>query len=148
MTMKTLRKLMGTAGAGIDESYRDDDQLYDLLKALAEGLAVGPQAHQDTVATATIGGFIVDGPGTLVRLRASVGTTGTAGDTDVQVHLNGVSKAEVTIDNADADGTKVVSADLAVDVVAGDLIELVVSAAPTGGANLDASAYIYPVDVE
>ena len=108
------------------------------LKALAGG--AGPlSAVQATVATATIGALVVDKPCKLTNFRTSVGTTGTAGSTTVQVHKNGVSQGELTTANTEADGTKK-SLDLDVDCVAGDLIEFVVSAAPTAGAALAASA--------
>lgn len=145
--MATLKKFMGNAGAGLDESHGSDN-LYDVLKALAEGLATSVTAYQATIATATIASFVADATGTLKRFRITAGTTGTADDTDVQVHLNGASQGELTIDNTDADGIKKVSSDLDVGIVAGDLIELVVSAAPTSGADLSATAFIYPVVVE
>jgi hypothetical protein len=146
--MKTLKKLLGIAGAGIDESYQDSDTLYDVLKALVEGAAPAVSAYQATVATAIIGGMIVDDDeSSLTALRTSVGTTGTAGATTLQVHVNGVSVGELTTDNTDADGIK---KSLALDVAlaAGDLVELVVSAAPTGGADLIASVHASAVTVE
>lgn len=146
MTTKTLKQLMGTGGAGFDDSMGFDN-LYDVLKAMAEGLSEMATAYQDTVATATIGGMVVNSACKLTNLRTSVGTTGTAGATTVQAHLNGVSQGELTTDNTDADGTAK-SLALDVDLVAGDLVELVVSAAPTGGTDLVASARAQPITVE
>lgn len=146
--MKILKKLLGIAGAGIDESYEDSNQLYDVLKALVQGASPAVSAYQATIATATIGGMLVDDDESkLTGLRVSVGTTGTAGATTTQVHLNGVSQGEITVDNTDADGTKD-SLALDVTLAAGDLIELVVSAAPTGGADLIASVRTNSVTVE
>lgn len=144
--MTTLKKLLGDAGAGLDES-NGADRLYDVLEALAYGLSEAVNAYQATVATATIGGMVADYAGTLVGLRTSVGTCGTADSTTVQVHVNGVSKGELTTAHDEADGTKK-SLALSVAVQAGDLIALVVSAAPTAGADLIASARVKPVTVE
>ena len=142
----TLKKLMGEAGAGFDDSMGFNN-LYDVLVALAEVAGEKMHAYQDTIATATIASMIADKAGTLSSFRIAAATTGTAGDTDVQVQLNGVSQQELTIDNTDADGTKK-SATLSVAVAAGDLVELVVTAAPTAGAGLTASATILPVTIE
>ena len=146
MTTKTLKQLMGTGGAGLDDSMGYDN-LYDVLKALAAGLSEMATAYQATVATATIGGMLANSSCKLTSLRTSVGTCGTAGDTTVQVHLNGVSQGELTTGNAEDDGTKK-ALTLDVDLVAGDLVELVVSAAPTAGADLVASARAQPITVE
>jgi hypothetical protein len=142
----TLKKLLGNAGAGLDDSMGFDN-LYDVLKALAEVAGDHLHAYQDTIATATIASMIADKAGTLTSFRIAAATTGTANDTDVQVQVNGVNKQELTIDNTDADGTKK-SATLAVAIAAGDLIELVVTAAPTAGAGLTASATVLPVTIE
>jgi len=93
-------------------------------------------AEQATVATATIYRGTVDRKGYMRTFRMGLGTCGTAGDTDVQIHKNGVQVGEEgTIDNADADGTRI---NVAVGATfnPGDLLEVVVTAAPTGGANL------------
>lgn len=144
MTAKTLKKLLGDAGAGLDESG-GLDTLHDVLANMAKGMGVN--AFQGTIATGIIGGMICNQAGKLVNLRTSVGTCGSADATVVQVHKNGVSQGSLSTDNAEADGTKK-SLDLNVSVAVGDLITLVVSAAPTGGANLVASAIVTPVVVE
>jgi len=146
MSVTTLKKLVGEAGAGLDES-NGSNRLYDVLKAFAEALSEMVSAHQATIATATIASVVVDKPTRLDSLRTAIGTTGTADSTTVQVHKNGVSQGELTTANTEADGTEK-SATLAVDLVAGDLVELVVSAAPTGGAALAATARMRPVVVE
>lgn len=116
-------------------------QVTNLLKTSGFDL----QAVQGTIAAATIGGRLVATleAGTYdVELRAEVGTTGTAGSTTIQVHLNGVaiSGAEVTVANTDADGTKAVAVATSVVLAAADTLELVVSAAPTAGADIVTSA--------
>jgi hypothetical protein len=142
----TLKSYMGRGGGGLDDSMGFDN-LYDVLKALAEVAGEKLHAYQATIATATIGSMIADKAGTLTSFRIAAATTGTANDTDVQVQVNGVNQQELTIDNTEADGTKK-SATLAVAIAEGDLIELVVTAAPTGGAGLTASASVLPVTVE
>lgn len=144
--MIVLKQNLGEAGALIGDKSIGADTLRDVLVAMIQA-TVPVSGRQDTVATATIAGIVLNKPGKVTNLRTAVGTTGTAGATTVQVHLNGVSQGELTTDNTDADGT-VKSLTLDVDCVAGDLVELVVSAAPTAGANLTASLTIEPVDVE
>jgi len=145
MTAPTLKKYMGEGGAGLDDSTGQDN-LHDVLAAMA---AAGRNldAYQAAIAAATIGGCVADADGVLDNLRTLVGTCGTAGSTTAQVHVNGVSKGELTTAHDAADGIKK-SLDLNVAISAGDLIELVVSAAPTDGADLVASAHISPVVVE
>ena len=148
MTAK-LRKDLGHAGRllGDESGGYQDQNLRDVLVALAGGAGAGLDAYQATIAAATIAAKVMTGAAKLNGLRTSVGTTGTAGDTTVQVHVNGtaVTGAEATTANTEADGTKkAVALSTAVDLVAGDLVELVVSAAPTAGADLAASADIGP----
>lgn len=144
--MIVLKQNLGEAGALVGDKSIGLDTLRDVLVAMVQGPAP-VSGRQDTIAAATIAGTVLNKPGKLSNLRTAVGTTGTAGATTVQVHLNGVSQGELTTDNTDADGI-VKSLDLDVDCVAGDLIELVVSAAPTGGVNLTATLSIDSVDIE
>ncbi len=142
----TLRKDLGEAGAFLG------DKLVGLkghnLRDVLVEMILGPKdlnGKQDTIATGTIAAMLVKRPGFLNGLRTSVGTTGTADSTTLQVHVNGVSKGELTTANTEADGTKkalALSTPLALAV--GDLVELVVSAAPTAGADLAATAEIGP----
>lgn len=145
--MTTLKKLLGEAGAGLDESYEGANRLYEVLKKMVQSQSESVSAFQATIATETLMAMVADAATKLTSLRASVGTTGTADATTVQIHVNGNSKGEVTIDNTDADGTKK-AVSLAIDIAEGDLLELVVSAAPTGGADLAASARLQPITVE
>jgi hypothetical protein len=98
---------------------------------------------QSTVATGVIGGRIMRAKGLLRGVSAKLLVCGTAGATTVQVRKNGVSAGEVTIDNADPDGTmKTVGINPAVTLAAGDMVDLNVSAAPTAGSGLAAFADI------
>lgn len=145
MSTATLKQWIGDAGSGMDKSH-GGDRLYDVLKAIAEALSQLLTAHQATIATATLSGLVVDKATKLIGLRTEVGVCGTADDTTVQVHLNGVSQGELTTGNAEADGTKK-SLVLDVDLVAGDVVELVVSAAPTAGDTLNATAILNPITI-
>jgi hypothetical protein len=148
MSKATLKKSLGEAGAFIDESNGAPNNLREVLVALAQ--APAPlTAHQPTVATAVIGAMVADGPSTLTGFRTALAVCGTVGDTTVIVRRNGVAVpgATLTTNNADADGTKKAVA-LDVDVAEGDLIELVVTVAPTGGTGLTATASFTPVTVE
>ena len=142
----TLKKLVGEAGAGHDKSH-GSDTIYDVFKALAEASGEVLPAYQVTVAAATIASLIADKATTLAAFNVAVATTGTAGATTVQAQVNGSMVSELTVDNTDADGTKV-SATPAQAIAAGDLVELVVTAAPTAGAGLTATARLKPVTVE
>lgn len=144
--MVKLKKFLGEAGALVGDKSMGLDTLYDVLKALAERSA-SLTAYQATVATATLNGVVLDKPHKLTGLRTAVDVCGTAGSTTVQVHKNGVSQGELTTANTEDDGTKK-SLELDVDCVAGDVIKLVVSAAPTAGTGLTGSAVLEPVEVE
>lgn len=144
-----LAKDLGKAGAFLgDESGPYTAKLLrSVLLELAQGGGGNLDAHQDTIATATIGGKLITRASKLVGLRTSAEVTGTAGSSTVQVHVNGsaVTGAEATTANTEADGTKkAVALSSSVALVAGDLVELVVSAAPTAGSGLDATAEILP----
>jgi hypothetical protein len=146
MTVKKLEQNLGETGAYTDRSSGKDN-LYDVIKAMAQGPANDLDARQDTVATGLIASRILTGDVKLTGLKIRVGTTGTAGSTTVQVLKNGVSQGSLTIANTDADGT-LSSLSLDVDCEADDYIEINVSAAPTAGANLIASVKMAAVDVQ
>jgi hypothetical protein len=89
--------------------------------------------------------FIADAPMAIRNLRAKVGTCGTASNTVVEVRKNGVVVATVTVAHDDADGIQKVALPTTDDlakVVAGDVIDVNVSAIATGAADLDATAHI------
>lgn len=132
--LATLKKSLGEGHAFISDEHGEAN-LYSLLSAMAGAQKLN--ATQATVATATLASMVATEKTYLSKLAARVGTTGTAGATTLQAHVNGASVAELTFDNTDADGSyKSVSPN--VELAEGDLLELVVSAAPTAGADLDA----------
>jgi hypothetical protein len=144
----TLRKEIGQGGAYLGErSVSDTNNLLSVLQALAQGPAGQLSAYQATIATATIASMVAAAAGKITGLRTAVAVCGTGGSTTVQCQLNGVSVGELTTANDDADGTKS-SLALDVDVAEGDLIQLVVTAAPTAGTGLTATAKLQPVIVE
>jgi hypothetical protein len=144
--LATLKKMMGEGGAGQDESH-GSDRLYDVLKALAEQGTLF-SATQATVAAAAIGGFVADQTTKLRSLWIDVAVAGTAGSTSVRARVNGTLVGDTaTVANTDADGTSI-GVDLDVEIEAGDLVEIVVTAAPTGGTGLTATLRMSPVTVE
>jgi hypothetical protein len=147
MTVSIKRDLgQGQAFLG-DRSFSSSDGLPDVLRALAQGPIGQLNAYQATIAAATLNGIVACGAGKIVGLRTSVAVCGSADSTTVQVQKNGTSVGELTTGNAEADGIKK-SLAIDVDIVAGDLIQLVVTAAPTGGTGLTVSAKLQPVIVE
>jgi len=146
MTVKNLEQNLGETGAFTDRSSGKDN-LYDVVKAMAQGPANDLDGRQDTVATGIVSSRIASGDAKITGLKIRVGTTGTAGSTTVQVLKNGASQGSLTIANTEDDGTQK-SLDLDVDCVEDDYVEINVSAAPTGGANLIASVKMAAVDVQ
>lgn len=144
----TLKDSLGEGGAFIDDSHGDDN-LIDVLKALAEG-GGDLDAFQVTIAAATIASKVIDKPTTLHSFWTHVAVCGTAGQTDVDLVVNGAVVAQLVTDNAEADGTSKASsdADLPLELAAGDLVQLVVSAAPTAGTGLTASVRIGGVTLQ
>lgn len=145
--MTTLKKDLGKAGAYLGDQSGPNDSLPDVLRAICAGPVGSLSAYQATVATATLASMVAPSSGRLNNLRTAVATCGSAGATTVQVQVNGTSKGELTTDNADADGIK---KSVAIDqaIVAGDLIQIVVTAAPTGGVGLTATTTLQPVTIE
>lgn len=89
--------------------------------------------------------FIADAPMAIRNVRAKIGTCGTAGATVVEVRKNGAVVASVSIAHDDADGTGKVglpTTDALAKVEAGDVVDINVSAAATGAADLDATAHV------
>lgn len=143
----TLKSVLGQGGALLGDKSFPNDDLLDVLQAVAQNPIGNLNAYQATIAAATIGGMVCSGPGKIKGLRTAVGVCGTADSTTVQCHLNGVSQGELTTANTETDGTKK-SLALDVSVVAGDVVSIVVSAAPTAGTDLIASVKLQPVIVE
>ncbi len=112
-----------------------------------------PTYLQATIAVGQVGRHLVTRRGRLQSCMVNVGTCGTAGATTAQFRRipRGGAAANIgnpfTVDNADADGSDRIAAFDSLDVEAGDIIELNVTAAPTAGANLVWSpviSQIYP----
>lgn len=141
-----LKRDLGNAAAHIDAS-NGAPRLYDVLKALVEGVSDNLNWYQATVATGILNGMVMEKAGVIRNLSGYLAVCGTAGATTVQVRVNGTSKGTFTIDNADPDGTKK-SVDMNIDVAVGDVVDLNVSAAPTGGTGLTVSARIRPCKAE
>ena len=147
MSTATLKKSLGEAGAFFDDS-NGEDNLLDVLTALCNTGEV--ITFKDSASPPTTGykaSLVCDVASRIGTLYINVGTTGTAGQTDVDVYVNGSSVAQATIDHTDADGTSTgVSVDE--DVDAGDLVEINVTAVATGAANVTGTLRMKPVTVE
>ncbi len=149
MSTATLKKSLGDAGAAIDESHGAPSILREVMTSLAED-GSSLDAYQVTVATATLLSRIVEKATKLRSFKAAMADTGSAGDTDVEVQINGVAvtATQLTIDNTDTDGQVFSSGVLDVDVPADALVEIIVTAAPTAGVGLTATARLSGVTVE
>lgn len=144
----TLKRALGEAGAFIDDSSGRPSRLVEALAALAEGSA-NLRGQQAVPATAVLDAMVAQLATKLQGLTLLMGTTGTATGAILELHVDGSAVASVTIDNTEDDGT-VKSATLTapIDVPAGSLVELVVAAIPTAGADLAATARLSPLVVE
>lgn len=148
-TTTLLKQMVGDAGAGHDESH-GSDTTRDVLVALA---SMGPSALNvsEDPAVAVAGGLVVDATGRYdVVLAVNVGTTGTAGQTDVELQLNAVTIAgtEVSVINTDADGTSVRALVQDVLLTQGDLLTIDVTAADASADLGTYSLYLRPVRPE
>ncbi len=124
------------------------DKLFSVQDAIAEKRDV----LQATIATGDILTFIADRDYLINQLFIQVAVCGTAGQTDIDLHVDGVSvlTADEVIANDDADGTEVTirAADLdgtGAVVNAGSKVEVVVAAAPTAGTGLYVQVKLDPV---
>lgn len=149
MSRATLKKILGEANAFFDESNGQPSILREVLTALAED-GVQHSVYQATIATATLFSMIVDKATTLRNFRIAVADTGSATQSDVEVQLNGttVTGTALSIVNTEADAIQKDSGELDVDLAVGDLVEIVVTAAPTSGVGLTASMRLGGVEVE
>lgn len=138
-----LKKFMAEAGALLGDST-GFNKLYDVLVEMILGTRKDVSTYQATIATATIASFINDRARTLKEFAITAADTGSAGDTDVQIQVGGVNKKELTIDNTDANGILKSDKTLDVAVAADVLVEIVVTAAPTAGTGLTATAVLAP----
>ncbi len=146
MSRATLKRSLGEAGAFLDDS-NGQDNLIDVLQAMAASSGETIGYSQATPTTGIKGALLCDTPTQLANVYMKAGTCGTAGTNTVAVLVNTVSVATLSIGNAEADGTyKGLAIDL--DLEAGDLVELQVTAVGTGVANLSATVRLKPVTVE
>lgn len=146
----TLKAWLGSAGSLLDDTAGlVGARLYDILQALAEGSSDTLTGFLATPAVAVMNSIVVDKPTKLRNLRMHVGTTGTADSTTCRVLVNGsaVSGATLTIANTEADGSSD-TVDLNTALAAGDLVQIDLSAIPTGGADATVSCRMNPVTVE
>lgn len=102
------------------------------------------------ISTAVLVGsrWIADAKYVIKGLRTNVGTCGTAGATTVVANVNGVAVTglSVSTDNAEADGiTKVDAPTAETTINPGDVVDIEVTAAPTGGADLTAQLLLAKV---
>lgn len=153
MTAPVLKKTLGEAGAFFADDHGDSN-LYDVLKAICkQGQTL--TALQATIATGVLKSYVATQGGVIGDISLQVGTTGTSGATSVVVNKNGtpLTLAPASVDNTAADGTAV-SADLSSDpeaaFVAGDVIDIEVTAAPgtSSGANLDVTLHLRPASIQ
>ena len=149
MTTAILLKRMGEAGAGLDASYSDDDdKLYDVLAALANQ---GDSLSAKSATTGIKASIVLDSAQKVGTLYVRVGTTGTAGQTDVEVRKNGTlltpASKTVTVLNTEDDGH---SAGVVIDDdgIAGDLYEIDFTAVATGVADIAATLRMKSVSIQ
>lgn len=149
MTTKILNKALGEAGAGMSSDH-GNDTLYDVLKAMIDGQPPHLSARVATPTVAEAAHYVVDMAGDYdVSLIIDIGTAGTAGQTDVEVTVNGTAVAgtELTIDNADDDGSHERAAVENVTLAEGDIVAIDVTAVATGVAALTAACHLRPARV-
>lgn len=143
-----LKRSLGEAGAFIDESSGRASRLYEALAALAEG-SMNLTGDQTTPSVAALSQFVATKAMRLQSLALNMGTAGSSGQTDVAVDVDGSDVATVTVDNADADGsTNLADLSTPVDIAAGSVVKLEVTAIPGSGANLTATAMFSALQVE
>jgi len=146
MSRATLKRSLGEAGAFFDDSHGADN-LMDVLQALAASSGETLPYAEATPVVGIKATLLADSPTTLANVYAKVGVTGTAGATTFAVLVNSVSKATLTIGNAELDGT---SKGLAINlpIEPGDLVQLSVTAVATGATNAVGTVRLKPVTVE
>jgi len=149
-----LKRSLGEGGSFIGDSHGDDN-LYDVLKALALAACESVDVLQATPSAAVIASKLIKEPTRLSGFGISLGTTGTvSGTTTVIVNKNGTPLVGVTLSIAytEDDGTsKFLSADDFgdIDFDQGDILTIETTVATsTGPANLLATAELNPIKVE
>lgn len=152
MTAPVLKKLLGEAGAGLDDSSGQPSTLREVLVNMVKA-GVPIAAHQITIATAILIRHVVQFDGVIGDLGLTVDDTGSAGSTQVVVNKNGtvLATTPVAVDNTDADGISSstdLSGDPAAAFVKGDIIDIEVTVAPTAGVDLDVNLSLRPASIE
>lgn len=154
--MVTLKRLLGEAGAGISDEMGGFDTLRDVLTGLANGLAQSGEALNGrvaTIATGVLNETLIDRAKRIKDFRIRVAVGGSAGQTDVQLRRTraGVTTVLATLtavntqtDPAEYELTTAQLAALA-DLAENDLVDLNVSAAPTGGTGLVGAVRFEPL---
>jgi hypothetical protein len=146
MSRASLNRSLGEAGAFFDDS-NGRDNLLRILQAMAASSGETIGYSQATPTTGIKGALLCDSPTTLANVYMKVDVAGTVGATTVAVLVNGVSKATLSVDNAETDGTAKGLA-IGLNLEAGDKVELSVTAVGTGATGLSATVRLKPVTVE
>lgn len=146
MSRATLKRSLGEAGAFFDDSHGEDN-LLAVLTALANA-GESLSAKEASPSTGIKASMVMDRSSRIASLYSNIGTTGTAGQTDVRVRVNGsLITGTLSTLNTEADGTyKGLAYDY--DLEAGDLVEIDFTAVATGAANVAATLRMKPVTVE
>lgn len=145
MSRATLKKSLGEGGAFIGDSHGEDNLLAVLTSLSNAGEVIS--FKQATPTTGIKASLVADVASRIGTLYVNVATTGTAGQTDVDVLLNGVSQGQIVIDNTESDSFKAGLA-INIDVAAGDLVELDFTDVATNAANVAATVRMKPITVE
>ncbi len=146
MSTATLKKSLGEGGAFIGDSH-GEDQLLAVLTALANASGE-PLSFKQAIATTGIkASILADVASKLGNLIIKVGTTGSAGQTDIDVNINGVQVGQLVVTNTEANGISK-TLKLGDAVAAGDLIEIEFTAVATANADVTATVRLNPVTVE
>lgn len=146
MSRATLKRSLGEAGAFFDES-NGEDNLLAVLQAMAASSGETIGYSQATPSTGIKGAILCDSPTKLANVYMKATVAGTSGSSTVAVLVNSVSKATLSVGNAEADGTAKGLA-IGLDLEAGDLVELSVTAVATAATGLSATVRLKPVTVE
>lgn len=148
-----LKQYVGEAGAGLDNSHspRNGSRLYDVLKQLCLGKPL-VSGVLPTIATGVLARIPITAPDTLRELSARVDVCGSAGNTVLEVRVNTVVVGSITFANTDPDPSQkkltLGTGGVGVDVKDGDIVDINVSAAPTGGTGLAYALRSSPIDIE
>lgn len=151
MTAPVLSSSLGEGGAFIGDSHGNDNLLAILTNIVKAGAPLA--VRQATIATAILIRQVAQFDGVIGDIGLHATVCGTAGSTVVKVNKNGTALATfpTAIEHDDADGTSS-STDLSGDAeaafVAGDIIDIEVTTAPTAGENLDVVLHLRPASIQ